>query len=1011
MANTTVSVSFANGFVGDASRNNEASNAAYLTAKGWSNFQFSQVTNNGQFGGSQGNDYSGTILITDAAGVQHAIDGVINWRTPSGAVSTIVFYATGSAHTLATAGGGSYVIDPYTEVNGDARSFIGLTFNNATLAINNGSVTGNAATNGLMSALNTYLADQPQLSVSDATVDEAAGTVSVTISLSKASADTVTVKYATEDGSAGAGTDYGAASGTVSFAPGQLTRTIQIPITDNAVVNGARDFTVVLSDSAFAAIIDNTGMLTITDNDVAPAVPIISSVLAEDAAHTGANPVDSSVGETGTLLYTVTLNVSSPSPTEYSLALSGSASGADLGAVSFSDGVDWKNADASTGTVAIAAADDSVIEQAESVVLTVGGVSATGTITDNDSQSVTSVRAEDAAATGANPVDSTVVEGGSLLFTVALNTISPAPTEYAFALGGSATGADLGSIAFSYGVAWKNGDPATGTIVVSANVGSFDVLIATTDDSAIENAESVVLTVGGVSATGTITDNDTAPPVVLPPVVQPPIVQPPIVQPPIVQPPVEPPVTEPPVVQPPVVQPPVVQPPVVQPPVVQPPVVQPPVVQPPVVQPPVVQPPVVQPPVVQPPSIKATLTQASDNGANASDGVTSLVRPEFSIAAGSYLSEGGSVRLVRPDGQVAGSSVITAADAQSGSITVGTAQLDDGVYQFVSEILDSSGKVVASSIVNVTIVTDIDGVAPSVEMAANGGDFNHDGVADWQQHTVAQMPLASLADFLAGKNAAASSFGAILAGDVHAGQPGGGVQLSTGAQLLDLSLSAAPAALPDNLTPASPMFNFSVTSESGAAPLADMDASREGLQTRVVIDLASGGVLSNDFMKWDQQNQRWYSFLDDGRLDTYDNGATLLDTNRDGRTDRIVITLTDGGWGDEDGVANGTIVDPGMLAYSMDPQRAPVYSVLLSTGDRYYSAHAADAARMAAGSGNVFEGVRFDGLDASLGGRHVGAYFQPFTRDWAFAADGESLPYACYGKVVTETGFSLRPLA
>lgn len=93
LATTTVSVSFSNGFVGDATKNNEASNSAYLTSLGWSNFQFVQTTNNGLFGGTQGNDYSGTILITDAANVQHRIDGVINWRAPSGNVSTMVFYA------------------------------------------------------------------------------------------------------------------------------------------------------------------------------------------------------------------------------------------------------------------------------------------------------------------------------------------------------------------------------------------------------------------------------------------------------------------------------------------------------------------------------------------------------------------------------------------------------------------------------------------------------------------------------------------------------------------------------------------------------------------------------------------------------------------------------------------------------------------------------------------------------------------------------------------------------
>ncbi|MFB9246581.1 hypothetical protein, partial [Massilia antarctica] len=207
MTVSTVSVSFANGFFGNASKTNESSSTSYLTSLGWSNVQFQQATNNGQFGGSQGNDYSGTIIVNDALGVEHRIDGVINWRAPSGAVSTIVFYSTGVSHTLAKAGGGTVTVDPWTGANNDPHSYIGLTFNGQALVIgNDGTVSGNAATNGLLSSLNTYLNTQPHLTVGDAVVSEAAGTANVTITLDTSTADTVTVKYATQNGTAHAGT-------------------------------------------------------------------------------------------------------------------------------------------------------------------------------------------------------------------------------------------------------------------------------------------------------------------------------------------------------------------------------------------------------------------------------------------------------------------------------------------------------------------------------------------------------------------------------------------------------------------------------------------------------------------------------------------------------------------------------------------------------------------------------------------------------------------------------------
>jgi hypothetical protein len=410
-----------------------------------------------------------------------------------------------------------------------------------------------------------------------------------------------------------------------------------------------------------------------------------------------------------------------------------------------------------------------------------------------------------------------------------------------------------------------------------------------------------------------------------------------------------------------------------------------------IVEPPIV---VVEPP-VEPPKAEfgAVLDPSTDDGKSNADAITSIIKPEFTVKGAGYFSQGGTVRLTTMEGDVLSSVGIGAEAMQTGQVNVATPTLDDGEYTFVSQVLDATGKVVAQAPVKVTIVTDVDGVAPSIELAANGGDYNRDGIMDWQQHAVAQMPLASLAEYALGKAASQAAFGAILAGTPDAAKPGAAVVLTAGAQLLDLSLTAAPAPMDARTLAASPMFNFSVKAQEGSAPLADMDTTTAGLQTRVVIDLAQGGVAANDFIKWDKAGQRWYSFLDDQRLDTFDNGATLVDANGDGRVDRIVITLTDGGWGDEDGLANGVIVDPGMLAQRLE---SPVFSVLLANGDRCYTTNAQEAASLAKGNGNVFEGARFGALDVEQGGRQLDAYYQPYTKDWYFAANGDSMPYACY---------------
>lgn len=802
-------------------------------------------------------------------------------------------------------------------------------------------------------------------SPTDSTVAEG-GTLVFTVALSGTSGG----EYALWAGGSAAAADIGtlAFSDGVTWKSGDpATGIVVVPVSvgsfrvtvstlDDGAIEQAE--TVVLTAGGVSA----TG--TMTDNDSQS----VTGVIAEDAAHLGADPVDSTVAEGAALRFTVTLNAASPVASEYALTLAGAAASADLSPLSFSAGVTWKNGEAATNIIVVpagvvsfyatlATTDDALIEDAETAVLTVGGVSATGTITDNDSQAIASVVAEDAANAGQDPADASVEEGAGLLYTVTLNTTSPAATEYALSLGGTAAGADLGALSFSDGVAWKDGDESTGIVVVPASVASFTVAVATVDDAIVESAESVVLTVDGVAATGTVTDNDTAPPVIVVPV---------------------PPVPAPEPVPVPAPAPVPVKP-----------------------TPPVPAPPAPPPP-PPPPVLETGLDPASDDGSSNSDTVTSVREPEFTLKAGGLLVEGGSVRLLSPAGDIVGTTAVTAADIASGAVNVGPGALDDGVYIFTAQILDANGVVTGQAPVSVTIVTDLDGVMPSVELAAYGGDYNKDGILDWQQNSVAHMPLASLADFALGKEAPLSSFGAVIAGSI--GTETEAVHLTSGAQLKNLSLSDLPAALPDAFRAASPVFNFTISPTNDVAALPDLDPTRAGLQTRVVIDLGASGVVSNDFVKFDPVTQSWYSFLDDQNLATMDDGATLVDLNSDGRVDRIVLTLTDGARGDEDGLVNGVIVDPGLLAFDVTlPDQ--VYNIRLASGEVYYTDDIGDAQVKATGAGNVFQGVAFDSMRGDPGAKHVSSFYQPFTKDITVAIDGDAMPYACYEVIAGSAGF------
>ena len=78
-----------------------------------------------------------------------------------------------------------------------------------------------------------------------------AGTVKVPVLLGgpsgTASNSTVTVNYATHDGTALAGTDYTSTSGTLTFGPGETAENITVPIIDRSGSAPTRSFTVTLS--------------------------------------------------------------------------------------------------------------------------------------------------------------------------------------------------------------------------------------------------------------------------------------------------------------------------------------------------------------------------------------------------------------------------------------------------------------------------------------------------------------------------------------------------------------------------------------------------------------------------------------------------------------------------------------------------------------------------------------------------------------------------------------------
>ena len=109
------------------------------------------------------------------------------------------------------------------------------------------------------------------LSVHDASVSEGPGaTLAFAVTLDRTRDREVRVKYATSDGTATQGEDYTGVSGTLRFAAGETTKTVSVPVLDDAHDEGSETLTLTLTSPRRAVIDDGTAVGTIINSDPLP---------------------------------------------------------------------------------------------------------------------------------------------------------------------------------------------------------------------------------------------------------------------------------------------------------------------------------------------------------------------------------------------------------------------------------------------------------------------------------------------------------------------------------------------------------------------------------------------------------------------------------------------------------------------------------------------------------------------------------------------------------------------
>ena len=109
------------------------------------------------------------------------------------------------------------------------------------------------------------------LAVADAEAREGTDSAMIfTVTLNRAYSRQVTVDYATSDGTAQAGEDYTATSGTLTFAAGVVEQSVNVPVLDDATDEVEETFTLTLSNASGAVIGDGEATGTIVNSDPMP---------------------------------------------------------------------------------------------------------------------------------------------------------------------------------------------------------------------------------------------------------------------------------------------------------------------------------------------------------------------------------------------------------------------------------------------------------------------------------------------------------------------------------------------------------------------------------------------------------------------------------------------------------------------------------------------------------------------------------------------------------------------
>jgi hypothetical protein len=315
-----------------------------------------------------------------------------------------------------------------------------------------------------------------QFSATGFSVAESGATVTVTVTRTEGSAGAVSVDYASSDGSATAGSDYMATTGTLSFDDGVASQSFNVPILDDTLFEGDETFNLNLSNVTGGANLGTQTMATVTiieDDPPPPAGSLQFSAPAFNIVESGAS-VTITVTRTGGSAGDVTVDYASSNGG----ATAGSDYTATAGTLDYADGV-------TSQSFSVPILDDSLFEGDETLNLNLSNVSggaslgtpaaASVAIADDDPPPLQDTNGDglsdaDAIALGLDPNDpdgDTDNDGISDVLEVGVDVGNPLDGDVDGVIDALEPGADAADAMIASGLSLDGG----GTVVITTATG------------------------------------------------------------------------------------------------------------------------------------------------------------------------------------------------------------------------------------------------------------------------------------------------------------------------------------------------------------------------------------------------------------------------------------------------------------------------------------------------------------------------------------------------------------